>query len=546
VRRATKKNDAPQCSYRPRQRRCPRCQSTLKRSHILWRKHLITLDGPVRATNWGYRCPNSGCPESEIVYRSAEVEGLHLKNRQFGRDLIVHVGYRRFWHHQTLDEIHDWLTQDLGVIVSRRQVLNLLADFLALLSAAQPMKVRNQLKTLKRLVVGLDGMQPEKGNACLYIARELQADLTLLAENLDDSSDETIRTRLIQPLKALADEMSLPWHGVVSDAQETIRTAVSKELDGVPHQACQSHCLREAGELTFLADRNMKKQLKAIVRQRIRRVERRIERLPEADPYRPVLADYANVMRSILLEGGVAPFDLGGVRIFDDLTALAASLACCQRKREHVLLRRLIKIADCRLSFADQVARLRRQRQWLIDLEHLLDSSKQSTQLPLTSQEVAQAVDRYLTELLAKVAADTDEENQRVATHINETFRSRWWGLFICYDVEGLPRTNNDLERYMRRIKTGQRRVSGRKNVHDFLIRYGRYAAYVDYRESVDELLARLSQVSHGDFLRERQALDIALLRERKRHRFRHHRADYLRELEERWASAVGKVHGET
>lgn len=283
-------------------------------------------------TSWGYRCPSPGCPESVVVYRSAEAEGLHLRKKQFGRDVIVQIGYRRFWYHQTMYEIYEWLTQDLGLPISDRHVLNLIADFLALLRAAQPAKVRAQLKTLERLIVGLDGMQPEKGNTCLYIVRELQLDLTLLAENLDDSSDTAIRTQLIQPLKALAEETGLSWHGVVSDAQESIRTAVDKELPGVPHQACQSHCLREAGKLTFQADRTMKKRLKATFRQRLRRVERRIEQLPEDDPYRPVLTDYADAMRAILLEGGIAPFELGGVHIFNDLTALAASLARCQEK----------------------------------------------------------------------------------------------------------------------------------------------------------------------------------------------------------------------
>ena len=207
-----------------------------------------------------------------------------------------------------------------------------------------------------------------------------------------------------------------------------------------------------------------------------------------------------------------------------------------------MLLRRLIKIVDCRLPFADQVAQLRRQRQWLIDLEHLLDSPKQPGQPAPTSQSVAQAVDRYLTDLLAQVAAGSDEEDQQVAAHIDQTFRNRWWGLFICYDVEGLPRTNNDLETYLRRIKSGQRRVTGRKNVHNFIIRYGPYVACVDYRESADELLARLQQVSHDDFLRERRALDTALLREQKRHRFRHHKADYLRALEARWTAAVDQA----
>ena len=322
----------PRRSYRPKQRLCPICRRVLKRSHILWRKRLIFLSGPVDVTSWVYRCPNMTCAGTNEKHSSEEAETLHLKHRRFGRDVIVYVGYRRFWYHQTMYEIHDWLTQDLGLTISERQVLNLIADFLALLRAAQPAKVRAQLKTLKRWIVGLDGMQPKKGDTCLYIVRELQLDLTLLAENLDESSDGIISARLLKPLKDLAKEMDLSWHGVVSDAQESICTAVSKDLPGVPHQACQSHCLRKAGDLTFQADRNMKKRLKATFRQRLRRVERRIERLPEADPYKSVLTDYADAMRSTLLEGGVAPFELGGVRVFDDLTALAASLTRCQKK----------------------------------------------------------------------------------------------------------------------------------------------------------------------------------------------------------------------
>jgi hypothetical protein len=322
----------PRRSYRPKQRFCPICHSVLKRNHILWRKRLIFLTGPVDVASRAYQCPDTACAGANVTHFSEEAETLHLKHRRFGRDVIVNVGYHRFWYHQTMYEIHDWLTQDLGLTVSERQVLNLIADFLALLRAAQPAKVCAQLKTLKRLNVGLDGMQPKKGNTCLYIVRELQLDLTLLAENLNDSSDPTIRAQLLQPLKVLAAEMGLSWHGVVSDAQESIRTAVDKELPGVPHQACQSHCLRKAGDLTFQADRNVKKCLKATFRRRLGRVEQRIERLPGTDSYKAVLTDYADAMRSTLLEGGVAPFELGGVRVFDDLTALAASLARCQKK----------------------------------------------------------------------------------------------------------------------------------------------------------------------------------------------------------------------
>lgn len=203
------------------------------------------------------------------------------------------------------------MTQDLDLVVSARQVANLIADFLALLHAAQPAKVRGALRALPYLIIGVDGMQPAKGDTCLYIVRELQTDLTLCAENLDDSSDATIRTRLLQPLQALAHALGLAWRGVVSDAQDTIRTAVQTELVGVPHQACQSHCLRDAGALTFQADQTLKKQLKASFRGALKRIELRIADLPAADPFRPILADYAAALRATLLEGGVAPFELG-------------------------------------------------------------------------------------------------------------------------------------------------------------------------------------------------------------------------------------------
>lgn len=191
-----------------------------------------------------------------------------------------------------------------------------------------------------------------------------------------------------------------------------------------------------------------------------------------------------------------------------------------------------------RLPFATQVERYRRQRQWLIDLDHLLDPERDP---PKSSASVGQAVDCYLIDLTT--CGTHDAEDQQVAEHINQIFRSFWWGLFTCYDVEGLPRTNNELERFIRQIKMGHRRVSGRKNVHDFIIRYGAYAALVDPAESLDELLARMDEVDQEEFLKERKRLNLTLLDEAKIHRFRYHRADYLAELEARWEAALAQAN---
>jgi len=132
-----------------------------------------------------------------------------------------------------------------------------------------------------------------------------------------------------------------------------------------------------------------------------------------------------------------------------------------------------------------------------------------------------------------------DEADRAVADHIIQTFRHRWWGLFACYQVEGLPRTNNDLETFLRRLKTGQRRITGRKAVHDFILRYGRYAAFVDLAESPEELLARLRQVTNDAFMKERAVLRMIESRLQLQHRFQHDREALLRELEQRWEEAI-------
>ena len=48
-------------------------------------------------------------------------------------------------------------------------------------------------------------------------------------------------------------------------------------------------------------------------------------------------------------------------------------------------------------------------------------------------------------------------------THLLKVTRSYWSGLFHCYDIEGLPRTNNDLEHIFGKWRHHQRRCTGRK-----------------------------------------------------------------------------------
>jgi hypothetical protein len=52
--------------------------------------------------------------------------------------------------------------------------------------------------------------------------------------------------------------------------------------------------------------------------------------------------------------------------------------------------------------------------------------------------------------------------------------------LFVWTAVAGLPRTNNDLERFIRAMKTRYRRMSGRKHWQAYLLRYGQRIAFYE------------------------------------------------------------------
>ena len=48
--------------------------------------------------------------------------------------------------------------------------------------------------------------------------------------------------------------------------------------------------------------------------------------------------------------------------------------------------------------------------------------------------------------------------------------RSYWTGLFRCYEVSGLPRTNNDLEQCFGSVRYHERRATGRKGASPAMV----------------------------------------------------------------------------
>lgn len=313
--------------FAPEVKACPHCGARLQYAHPVWRKHVITLSKVVYAVNLGYKCPNVACPLHVLVHRSAEAEQLSLKHLSYGIDVLAEVGYLRFQQHGTRREVFEAL-KERQLAVSEREVQNLYELYLALLKCSHPERLaelRPVMAANGGIVVSLDGIQPERGNETLWVVRDVLTGTTLNAQNLV-TSDQASLMELLRPTLAL----QLPIIGVVSDAQKSIRLAVEALFPGVPHQLCHFHFLRDIAQPTVNTDRALKTDLKKEVRG-IKAVEERVKN--RTDPEAQVVQGYATALRAVLLEDGLPPLDLPGVRIYEALGAISQSLERCLAKK---------------------------------------------------------------------------------------------------------------------------------------------------------------------------------------------------------------------
>lgn len=196
----------------------------------------------------------------------------------------------------------------------------------------------------------------------------------------------------------------------------------------------------------------------------------------------------------------------------------------------------MLDISAIRQQYVEPYGQLKRQREWVIELAHLFEPCDKQGR-PRTARQVKREVKQFL-KRLEQEATEHPADSAAIAG-IVAAVRNRWWGLFICYRIPNVPSSNNGLETFFKEMKHHQRRITGRKSVHEFILRYGPFAAFIDYAESLDDLFARLRQVTPETFKQARQALQKIQLRLKKLYRFRHHPEKYYGDLESRWEKAI-------
>jgi hypothetical protein len=307
-------------------RACPTCGQPLRAANKP-RRTVTTLDGLVLLRLQVRSCCNPDCPRHRVCLRPEQEGRFALPQHEFGLDVIALIGTLRHAQHRSLPEIHAELVRR-GVPICARSVGNLLDryDELLALSASDTTRLRRITAKAGRVVLAIDGLQPDVGHEVLWVLRDVLSGEVLLARSLLSSTQDDLAELIGEVKQAL----EVPIVGVVSDGQTSIRNAVAEALDGVPHQLCHFHYLREAATPIYEADRHAKVQLKKEVRG-IRPIERKVEGREDAEA--EVIRGYCAAVRSALTDDGRPPLEASGLKLQKRLTRVAASLDRVQSKR---------------------------------------------------------------------------------------------------------------------------------------------------------------------------------------------------------------------
>ena len=410
-----------------------------------------------------------------------------------------------------------------------------------------------ELSAKNGLILGLDGLAPEGGEAQLWVIRELQSNLTLRSGYLSCQDQPTFENFLSPIIKH-----GLKVSYVLSDKQRGLVPAVASVFGPeTKHTFCQSHYLKNLSEPLAEADEAMKVTLRKTVRigvgELIRQegvespgvlivtgllptpiAEAQTEILSSTEQATPETSDKTAApaqqvsqhddreavveammrrVRYLLSLKGRPPFRLAGLEMVTQLTLV---VTCLDQMLAHLPESRLLQLRQGLQLALDQVQEqfltLSIAALWVRQIADLLDPD-------LHPNRSSAEVKLSLFALLDTITQQAQDEPalDSFAAHLRKVSHSYAPGLFFSYVEPALPRTNNDRESEFRSLNQRLLRTSGQIALARRTIQRSGAWELIPRPDSLLATVSALSRVPTADFELERQRFRL------HRQRFRLH-----------------------
>jgi hypothetical protein len=425
---------------------------------------------------------------------SAAGQHIALPGLTYGHDVIARIGWQRQERRDIYADIHAELLPRIHISVSQVRYLYQQV-YLPLLACHERQHLERLTQAVQHaggLFIALDGLAPAGGEPQLWFIRELTTGLTLRSGWLSRFDQATFEA-FLAPLTQLPG----PILAVLSDKQTGLGAAVATVLPTARHQFCQTHYLNNLAEPWAARDSAFTVALRQAVRQEVGPLLRTEQLtpatpanvltvtglLPDASltppleaaeapaaasvaptampPTDAVVTQLCHHTRYLLTLKGRPPFRLVGIEMYQRLhqvVTLSTELLADHYDARLAQLQRGLRTALD--SLAPQYQDLCQGATWLQGIAHLLHGAEQPA--PAGTQ-VAHQLRTYLDDLL-RPALDVPHLDA-FRHHLDTVSRSYWPGLFHCYEVPLLPRTNNALESHFRDTQRRLLRTTGQQGL---------------------------------------------------------------------------------
>jgi hypothetical protein len=481
--------------YRPELLTCLHCGDLLVTwNYLAWDKTVQTLDRLLSIATRPGRCPHMTCPGSRMRLLSAEAQRLAPPGSTYGYDVLVRIGWLRQHQHATYREIHTALASQIRI--SESHVSYLYQQVYLPLLACHERQHRDHLAQIAQeqggLIIALDGLAPHGGEPQIWFIRELTSGCTIRSGWLAQQDQPTFEA-FLKPLQHL----DWPILAVLSDKQKGLVPAVATVLPHSRHQFCQAHYLRNLAEPLAEADAAFKMALRQSVRQQVGDVLRQdsqtepgqagvltvtglvpspLEQPPApASPSPPrwdpltvpeskaeeVITHLLRHTRYLLTLKGRPPLRLAGMETYERLQHVAQCSLDLLAERYDLRLAQLYQgLQEALAPFVQTYQTCQQGAAWLRDIAYILEPTASQA---MRGEQVAGQLRAYLDTVLRW--PEITPTLSAFGRHLDKVSRSYWPGLFHCYDMPGLPRTNNELESHFRDTSRRLLRTTGQKGL---------------------------------------------------------------------------------
>lgn len=467
-------------------RTCPKCGNRMHvRGHR--QRNILTLEGPVRLDVAFVQCPHETCAYKKLL-GSEEESAFAMPRWGIGWDIFCWIGQRRFSRHWSVPQIRNELRDSYDIRLSDDAIEDHSASYQRMVAARHqdPLELAHIYRDTKKVVLTMDGLQPEKGHETLYVVREVTQNRVWFAEPLLSGATDEIRKLFVRS-KELTVRLGVEVVLWISDKQDAFLKSVAEEFPGVPHRFCENHFFRDLAKPVLNIDSTAKKKMRSNIRG-LRALEREVLEAQPADKVElstqsslaksaekaaslcdaggQVVLDYCSVVRGILNDNHGGPYNPPGIRMVEALADVQQSLeriaSSGKQGPAFGLLDRLKGFID--RGVAEQKEAFTRVRAYtahvrqVMDILNVDDGSSLAERQPLFTAKIAE------------LQAIVDDKTYAAMAKVMSSFQV---GLFAGAELTDFPRDNLDLERWFRLPKSHERRIHGHHHAGIRIVREG-------------------------------------------------------------------------